>query len=57
MWFCGTCGKQFVEETDDIDFWVGCDFCSEWFCCVCEQLLEPPPKSELYEGSTCCTKE
>ena len=50
--FCGTCGCQYADEMD-IDFWIGCDNCNLWFCCVCENLCEPPPAGTQYTCVHC----
>ena len=36
--YCGSCGKLYVEEADEIELWVGCDLCAEWFCGHCKHF-------------------
>ena len=54
-WFCGTCGQQYANEMGNIDFWIGCDVCGRWFCCVCEKLYDSPP-SGAYTCLQCKSK-
>ena len=40
--YCGACEVEYEEDGNIIDFWVGCDHCDNWYCCICECLSEPP---------------
>ena len=51
-YYCGTCEEKYVDEMSDVDFWIYCDFCHNWFCCNCE-LLTSPPSSEKYKCLKC----
>lgn len=31
-YFCGTCGKDYNEEDDSGELWIGCDACDHWYC-------------------------
>ena len=35
MYYCGACGGQYEEETDDVEFWICCDRCDVWFHGIC----------------------
>ena len=35
---CGKCGKEFTDETDEPELWIGCDMCDRWYCSTCEGL-------------------
>ena len=50
--FCGTCGKEYRDETDDVEVWIGCDMCEEWYCISCEGLIYPP-ESDIYICTKC----
>lgn len=39
---CGKCGKEFIDETDQPELWIGCDMCDRWYCSTCEGLNSPP---------------
>ena len=30
-WQCGTCGHQYMEETDEEETWIECDVCKIWY--------------------------
>ena len=49
---CGKCSKEFKEETESPELWIGCDVCDAWYCGVCENILFPP-ESDLYVCSKC----
>ena len=50
--YCGgNCG--FIYESDSVvDFWIACDVCDMWYCCLCEGLSEPP-EEESYVCTQC----
>ena len=48
--YCGTCGKEYQDETDDVE--VGCDLCEEWYCISCEGRINPP-ESDVYICTKC----
>ena len=50
--FCGSCGMEYVDETDKPEVWVGCDLCEQWYHLSCENLEEP--KSDQYICRKCC---
>ena len=52
-YFCGTCGVQYEDEMDNVEFWVCCDSCGRWYCCNCEGLLETPGDEECYNCTSC----
>ena len=37
-YFCGVCGQEYAEETEEIEFWIACDCCSLWFYWSCVGL-------------------
>ena len=41
-YYCGTCGAQYEEETEESEIWIGCDFCDMWFHLACEGLGQLP---------------
>lgn len=49
--FCGTCRKEYEEETNESELWIGCDICQRWFHCVCEGLTQAP-QEELWNVKT-----
>ena len=50
---CGGCGKPYVEETEEVEFWIYCDLCDKWCCGGCEDL-QAPPQSDTYVCKRCC---
>ena len=51
-YFCGTCEREYREEVAGVDFWIFCDFCKRWYCCLC-QLLSVPPTTDTYKCLSC----
>ena len=49
--YCGTCGTDY-EGSSQPDFWIGCDLCNKWYCCLCEGLTEEPA-TEYYMCIKC----
>ena len=43
IYVCGTCMKEYSEEAENEELWIGCDQCDKWFCGGCEELKSPPP--------------
>ena len=41
-YFCGVCGGQYLEETDDVEKWIACDDCDSWSHWTCVGLSEEP---------------
>ncbi len=39
---CGSCAREYREETEEEELWVGCDVCDHWYCSSCEGLQSPP---------------
>ena len=35
VYYCGYCGGQYEEETEECEFWIGCEACDCWFHGVC----------------------
>ena len=35
IYCCGYCGGQYEEETEECEFWIGCEACDCWFHGVC----------------------
>lgn len=50
--FCGTCETKYEPEMPNIEFWICCDMCNKWYCCLCE-LLSSPPTTEEYKCLKC----
>lgn len=51
--FWGSCGMEYVDETDEPEVWVGCDLCEQWYHLSCDNLGEEP-KSDQYICRKCC---
>ena len=45
--YCGQCGKEYEEETDEPELWVACDLCDKWYHARCEHLSSVPEGSYL----------
>ena len=52
-YFCGSCGKNYSVSTEE--FWIACDLCEQWYCCICENLTSEPT-SEMYLCRKCSNK-
>jgi len=52
-YYCGLCGKQYVEETETQEVWIACDMCDMWYCAICENVTDIP--AESYICSKCRT--
>ena len=37
-YYCGTCGKEYEDESEAEELWIGCDMCEQWYCGSCEGL-------------------
>ncbi len=48
--YFGVCGKEYVEQTDTVEVWIGCDMCDVWYCLSCGGLTDAP------ESDYICTK-
>ena len=35
IYYCGYCGGKYEDETEDCEFWIGCEACDNWFHGVC----------------------
>ena len=35
IYYCGYCGGQYEEETEECEFWIACEACDCWFHGVC----------------------
>lgn len=51
--YCGGCGKPYVEETEEVEIWICCDLCNQWYCGECENL-QSPPTTDYYFCKKCC---
>lgn len=40
--YCGGCGKEYIDETAEVELWICCDLCDQWRCGICEKLSSPP---------------
>jgi hypothetical protein len=52
-YFCGVCGGQFEEETDNVEKWIACDKCDSWSHWTCVGISEEP---EEFICSSCVSK-
>ena len=50
--YCGGCGKEYQDETEDVEVWIGCDMCESWYCMSCEGLTDPP-EVDMYICTKC----
>ena len=32
------CGEEYAEHTDEVQHWIGCDICDNWFHCHCVDI-------------------
>ena len=30
--YCGSCGKEYVDEAETPELWIACDLCDVWYC-------------------------
>ena len=35
QYFCGFCGGEYEEETDEVETWIECELCDQWFHETC----------------------
>ena len=49
---CGSCGKEYIEQTDVEELWIGCDLCELWYCGSCEGL-QTAPELDVYVCIKC----
>ena len=45
LYFCGVCGGDYEEETEETENWIGCDECNAWFHWVCVNIYSEPASS------------
>ena len=41
-YFCSKCGDAYEEETDEVQNWIACDSCNEWFHWDCVGIVREP---------------
>ncbi len=51
-YFCGTCKREYAEETEESELWIGCDICDRWYCGECENL-QVAPNVDTYICTAC----
>ena len=69
QYYCGICGGVFLEGTDEVETWIGCERCESWFhstCvrvdfeepedCVCKSCIENILTEEP-EDYNCCVEK
>ena len=52
-YFCATCGKEYMEEAEQEETWIGCDLCDAWYHTNCEKLEAIPECN--YICIKCCS--
>jgi len=50
---CGVCGEVYEDVTDEVENWVGCENCPQWFHFGCAGIITAPDKYLCYE----CVKQ
>ena len=40
--YCGVCQTQYIEYTDEVEKWIECDSCNNWFHYNCVGLITEP---------------
>ena len=48
--YCGKCGEVYEEETKEIQNWIACDVCNNWFHWICVSLTSEP---DLFSCDNC----
>ena len=43
---------MYEEKTEEVQNWIACDVCSNWFHWICVGLVEP----ESFSCNNCCIK-
>ena len=41
-YYCGVCQEPYMDFTDQIEKWIGCEHCNSWFHFVCVGLVSEP---------------
>ena len=39
---CGICGQEYMDETDDVQYWIQCDNCNVWYHWDCAGVQNEP---------------
>ena len=50
--YCGQCGLEYIEETEELESWVACDLCEHWYHFSCENIVNVPTE-EIYICMKC----
>jgi len=50
-YYCGHCGGKYEEETDEPEYWIGCDKCLYWFHGDCVGIQPEDEREEYF----CCS--
>ena len=50
--YCGACGGQYEEETNDVEFWICCDRCDLWFHGICVGV-DASNSPDIFKCSSC----
>lgn len=51
-YYCGLCSKEYKEESDHEELWIGCYMCDKWYCGSCEGL-KSAPAIDIYICTAC----
>ena len=46
QYYC-VCGEEYLDLTDEIQQWIGCDSCDSWFHCQCVGVVDSIPERFL----------
>ena len=36
---CGVCSKDWQEETEEVEDWIQCEMCEEWYHWQCQNIF------------------
>ena len=39
---CGVCGDMYEEETEEVQYWIACDSCNQWYHWQCVNITTEP---------------
>ena len=52
-YFC-SCGEEYLDFTDEVEQWIGCDNCNQWYHCECVNVAPSSiPDSFVCPNCTC----
>ena len=54
LYSCGICGAAYCDETEEPEYWTGCDSCNSWFHGTCINVT-PDSEPEKYFCNSCAS--